>query len=210
MTQTVETLAVRFPRPLLVLMGTAAATITVAGMRGIAGLLGPVFLALVLTIAVHPLRSWLHGRGLPGWAATATTIVAVYAFLIVFALALVVATARFATILPTYKEELTSSINDVMAWLTHLGVDPDQVEAISGSFDVGKLVGFVSGILSGLLGALSDLFFIVALLLFLAFDGAWFPHRLADTPVERSPLVSALVSSQPGPAAIWWCRPSSA
>ena len=33
-----------WPRWLLVLMGTAAATITIAGMRGVAELLGPVFL----------------------------------------------------------------------------------------------------------------------------------------------------------------------
>lgn len=194
MTQRGETLAVHFPRALLVLLGTAAATITVAGMRGVAHLLGPVFLALVLTIAVNPLRGWLQRRGLPGWAATLIMIVIVYAFLFAFALALVVAVARFAELLPTYRDELAASIQDVTSWLKNLGVGDEQIAAISTAFDVGKLVELVSNVLSGLLGVLSDLFFIVTLLLFLGFDGAWFPRRLADTATERAPLVSALVS----------------
>jgi AI-2 transport protein TqsA len=188
MTQRPDAPVVQLPRSLLVLGGTAAATITVAGMRGIAELLGSAFLALVLTIAVHPLRGWLRGRGLPGWLATVAMIVTV------FALALVVATARFAALLPTYKEEMTSTIQHVTSSLSHLGVADEQISAIAGSFDVGKVAAVASDILGGLLGVLSDLFFIVTLLLFLAVDGAWFPGRLAETPRVRDPLVSALVS----------------
>jgi AI-2 transport protein TqsA len=51
-----DALATLLPRALVVLLGTTAASITVAGMRGFSSLLGPVFLALVLTIAVHPFR----------------------------------------------------------------------------------------------------------------------------------------------------------
>jgi len=194
MMQRAEASALQLPRPLLVLVGTAAATITVAGIRGIADLLGTVFLALVLTIAIHPLRGWLQGRGLPAWAATLVMIVTVYALLLAFALALVVATARFAALLPEYKDEMASTVQDVTSQLSRLGVADEQISAISGSFDVGKLVDLAGDVLGGLLGVLSDLFFIVTLLLFLAVDAAWFPSRLADTPRERGPLVSALVS----------------
>ena len=83
-----------WPRWLLVLMGTAAATITIAGMRGVAELLGPVFLALVLVVAVHPLRGWLERRKVPGWVATLLITVTVYVFLLGFALALVVSAAE--------------------------------------------------------------------------------------------------------------------
>lgn len=193
-----ETLAVRLPRTLVILLGTATITITVAGMRGLADILGPVFLALVLTIAVYPLRSWLQRKGLPGWASTVITLVTVYAFLIGFALALLVATAQFAELLPTYKEEMTSTIDDVTSWLTHLGVDQSQIDAIAGSFDVGKLLDFAGDLLGGLLGVVSNLFFIITLVLFLGFDGAWFPDRLAATAAERGPLVSGLLSFADG------------
>ncbi len=198
MSQPDETLAKLFPRALLVLMGTAAATITVAGMRGFSSLLGPVFLALVLTIAAHPLRGWLQGHRLPGWLATVVMTLTVYIFLLAFALALVVAAAEFATLLPEYKDELASTIKDVTGWLTGLGVDEDQIKAISSSFDVGRLVDLVSEVLGSLMGVLSDLFFIVTLLLFLAVDAAWFPSRLGDTSNERGPLVLALVKFAKG------------
>ncbi len=197
-TQRADAFTVQLPRSLVVLGGTAAATITIAGMRAISELLASVFLALVLTIAVHPLRNWLRARGLPGWLATMVMIVTVYALLLAFALALVVATARFAALLPTYRDEMASVIQDVTSSLSRLGVAEEQISAISGSFDVGKLVDLAGNILGGLLGVLSDLFFIVTLLLFLAVDGAWFPGRLGHTPQERRPLVSALTSFASG------------
>ena len=40
----------------------------------------------------------------------------------------------------------------------------------------------------------SDLFFLITLVLFLAFDGAWFPERLGAVASERGALVAALAS----------------
>ena len=198
MRQPGESLLVPLPRALLVLMGTATVTITVAGMRGFSEILGPVFLALVLTIAVHPLRSWLEGRRMPGWLVTVIVLVTVYAFLIGFAVALLVATAQFAELLPTYKEEMTSTIQDIANWLSHLGVDQAQITAIGDSFDVGRLIGYAGDLLGGLLGVVSSLFFVVTLVLFLASDGAWFPMQLAVTASERGPFVTALGSFADG------------
>lgn len=188
-----QSVAISLPRWLLVLMGTAAATITLAGVRGTSDLIGPVFLALVLTIAAHPLRGWLQQRHLPGWLATLVMTLTVYIFLLVFALALVLATAKFAGLLPQYKDQLSDRVADATSWLTKLGIDESQVETISSSFDVGKLASAVGDVLGGLAGVLSNLFFIVTLLLFLAIDGAWFPGRLGET-AERRPLVLALAT----------------
>ena len=45
-----------FPRGLIILLGIAAALVVALGMRQFANILGPVFMALVLSIAVHPIR----------------------------------------------------------------------------------------------------------------------------------------------------------
>ena len=192
------TLNVLLPRPVVLLLGMAAATVTIAGMHGIAGLVGPAFLALVLTIAAHPLRGWLVRMHLPGWAATLIMTVSVYAFLLGFAVALVLAAAEFATLLPAYRDELESTIQDAIGWLGGLGVDEAQLQAISKSFDVGQLADFVADVLGSLVGVLSDLFFILTLLLFLAVDAAWFPLRLGETAGERGRLVAALSSFASG------------
>src|SRR5206468_9243958 len=47
------------PRWLLVLLGAAAATVAVGGLRQISWLVAPVLLALVVVIALAPVQSWL-------------------------------------------------------------------------------------------------------------------------------------------------------
>ncbi|MGZ5398698.1 MAG: AI-2E family transporter [Nocardioides sp.] len=193
-----QTPPVVLPRWLLVLLGTAATTITIAGLMGSADLIGPVFLALVLTIAAHPLRGWLLRRRVPGWLATLLMALVVYVFLFLFGLALLLATAEFASLLPTYKEQMTTAVADATSWLTRLGVNEAEIEKIASSFDVGKLAELAGEILGGLLGLIGDLFFVVTLLLFLAVDGAWFPDRLDETADARGPLVTALSSFAAG------------
>jgi predicted PurR-regulated permease PerM len=50
------------PRGLIVLLGLTGLVVTVTGIRAFSGIVGPVFLALMLTVAVHPLREWLRRR----------------------------------------------------------------------------------------------------------------------------------------------------
>ncbi|MGH3505764.1 MAG: hypothetical protein ACRDO2_01020, partial [Nocardioidaceae bacterium] len=50
------------PRGLLILLALAAGTVAVAGMRTLSGIVGPTFLAIVLTIGVHPARVWVRRR----------------------------------------------------------------------------------------------------------------------------------------------------
>jgi AI-2 transport protein TqsA len=182
------------PRGLLVLLGAAASVIVVAGLKSISELVAPAFLALVLTIGVHPMRGWLVRRRLPGWAATIVMIVTVYAILFGLAVSLVVALARFATLLPTYQEDLARLVADATTWLNGLGVGSAQITAVEKAFDPGQLVGLFSSLLGSLLGVLSDLFFIITLLLFLAFDATWFPGSLTAAEQSRGGLVSALAS----------------
>jgi AI-2 transport protein TqsA len=182
------------PRGLLILLGLAAAVITVAGLKSISGLVAPAFLALVLTIGVHPLRGWLVRRGFPGWVATLVMILTVYAILLVLALSLVVSIARFATLLPSYQQDMANLVSEATAWLESVGVGRQQINAMTQAFDPSRLVGVATGFLSGLLSVLSNLFFIVTLLLFLALDAAWFPRRLGAAESSRGGLVAALVS----------------
>lgn len=180
------------PRSVLVMIWLAATTIVVAGLHALASILGPIVLALVLTIAVHPVRDWLARHRWPGWLQTSTVIVLVYGLLISLTLALVVSTARFATLLPTYQEDFAAWLADVRAWLLSVGVDQEQITAMTSAFDLGHLAGALTEFLGGLLDVLSSLLFVVTLLLFLALDGSWLPERLASVPPERRGVVAAL------------------
>ena len=80
------------------LLGAAALTIVLAGMRGIQDIIGPVFLALVLTVTLHPDPNVARGHRLPEWAASVLMLVAVYLVLFLLTLALIVSVSQFAAL----------------------------------------------------------------------------------------------------------------
>ena len=205
MTDTAGTGPVRWvpPRGVVILVGLAAAFIVVAGMRTLQDLIGPVFLALVLTVVVHPIRRMI-GRRMPDWIATVICLVVMYAVLLGLALAIAVSAARFATLLPTYRDKFAALVDDATGWLTDLGVGADQLDAISGSFELSDLSGVVTSILSGAAGVVSDLVFIIALGLFMTIDSRSFPGNLATVAKVRPMLADALTGFAHGTRRYLW------
>jgi len=182
------------PRALSVLGGLAALTITMAGIKGISGILGPTFLALVLIITVYPVRVWLVRHGVPGVLASTVLLLSVYLLMVLITLALAVSVGRLAVLIPDYTPQINGYIHDVADWLAARGVGDKQVNAITSQFDVGSLVGVATSILSSALGVLSDLFFVATLLLFLAFDAAPAMHAIGKLGDHKPDMVEALAS----------------
>ena len=52
-----EPAAERISRAVVVLVAGASAAVLIIGLRSFSGIIGPLFLALVLTIAIHPLQA---------------------------------------------------------------------------------------------------------------------------------------------------------
>lgn len=178
------------PRAILVLVGAAAAVVVIAGMKGVSDLLAPAFLALVLTVVAHPLRHWLD-RWMPSWCASAVCILVVYVGVVLFALAVVVSVARFGGLLPSYADEFQERVDSVVSWLGDVGVNEEQVEQAGSSFDVGWLGGFIGDLLGELMGLVSNLFFILSLVLFMTMDGGSFPRQLDRVRAVKPHIVVA-------------------
>lgn len=186
------------PRTLGVLIGLAAFTIALAGVRGVSGIIGPSFLALVLVITVYPVRIWLVKRGVPGAIASIVLLLSVYLLLVLVTLALVISVGRLAVLVPDYTPQINGYIGDVAGWLRDRGVGSDQVHAITSAIDVGSLVGAATNVLKGILGVLSDLFFIATLLLFLAFDAAPTMKIIGGLSDRKPDMVAALAKFADG------------
>jgi predicted PurR-regulated permease PerM len=152
------------------LFGLAALTIVLAGLHTTSGIVGPVFLALVLTVTVHPVRIWLERHRIPGWATSLLMLVVVYLILVLLALALLVSVAQLANLMPQYVDQMTDVVMNAARALEGLGVDEDQIKAIEGAIDPGQLLDLVGSLLAGTFGVVTDLFFLVTVLLFMAFD----------------------------------------
>ena len=159
------------PFALTILVGVAAFAIALAGARSIAGIIGPAFLALVITITLHPIRIRLerHHR-IPGWVASILMVIAAYLLLLLLTLALVVSVAQLAALIPQYSAQITDSVANAGNALRGLGVQQDQINAVVDAIDPGQLVDLAMSVLSSTLGVLSNLFFLLTVLLFMAFD----------------------------------------
>ena len=180
-----------WPRASIVLLTAAAAVVVLGGIHAARGILGPVFLALVLTILVHPLRRYLSRR-MPGWLVSTICVLVVFVVVAGLAVVLVIAGARFAALLGNYQDQFHDLLDDAISWLHGIGVSDDQVAKIASGFDLGKLGGLITEALGELAGVVSGLVFILALCLFMAIDGSRFPERLMDAAAGRSQLVTAL------------------
>ncbi|WP_235734554.1 AI-2E family transporter [Nocardioides alcanivorans] len=169
------------------LKSVAALVIVLAGLRAVSDIVGPVFLALVITITLHPIRVWLERRGLRGWLASIIMLIAAYLVLIALAFSLLLSVSQLAALIPQYSDQLLDMVASVGKALSDLGMKPSQVDAITSSFDPGRLLDAVMALLSGGVSLLANLFFLVTLLLFFAFDTDSTRRSLAAVGRERFP-----------------------
>ena len=180
------------PRGLIVLLGGAAMVIIVAGIQGVAWLIGPAFMALIVVIAVAPAQSWLRRRGWPAWATTLVVVLLVYAILIGFALGIILSIAQLGTQIPQYAAKADGLVGSLTTELSKLGVGPDQLRQAANSLDLGKLTGLIGGLLASVAGLASNLVFLLSLLLFLSIESGSSGERLASVAADRPPIAAAL------------------
>ena len=182
------------PRAVVMLVGTAAAFLVLAGIHFTAWLVGPVFLALIIVIAISPVQSWMLRRGWPSWLSTLVLVVSVVGLLLLFAVVGIVSIARLAALLPQYADRADDLMQSLAGSLQQFGVDPDQLQQAVSSVDPAKLVALIGAFLAGIAGAVSSLVFLLCLLLFLSIESGGTERRLAAVASDRPSLERALRS----------------
>lgn len=186
------------PRGVIVLLGSAALVVTVAGMTAFADVLGPVLLALMLTVAVHPLPNWLRRRGVPNWVALVIAVSTVWALLGVLVVSLMISVAQLSTLLPTYADRIDELIASVSASLAGHGIDAGDVERLMAGIDASWVIGFVESIVRATLGVFSNLLFVVIVALFMAVDAMSYDTRMGMLNRIRPDIASAFSSFATG------------
>lgn len=184
-------------RAAFILLGLAAGVVTAFGIAAIGSVFSSVFLALVLVICVHPIRRSLESRGVPRGVATVSVLLAVVLLLGGFVFALIISFAQFATLLPDYAPQFEAAAAAVGDWLEGLGVGPEQVNAILGSFDPGRIVGLLGSLVSSLLGGaagfISGAVVLLTMLILMAADSSYVPTVVAGIAAKRPALAAAMV-----------------
>ena len=180
------------PRWLLLVVGLAAATIAVAGLRAIAWLAAPVFLALVVVVALAPVQSWLRRVGVPRWLATTALLLLVWSVLLGFVALLVASVAQMAALLPDYAVPAERLINSVVADLNDAGLVSGQLSDLVGQIEYGQVVGMATGLLASLTDAFSTLVLLLVALVFITVESSGFSRRMALVGAERPHLPVAM------------------
>lgn len=166
-------------RGLLIAIGLAAVLVAALGLRAFAGVVAPVFLALVLSITVQPLRRLPSRHGLPAWLGTALSLVAVYLIVLGLIVILVLAGVQLAGLLEDYAPQFQATLQSLGATLEAAGATQGQLQAVESAIDPGKLIGVVGALLGGVAGILGSIAFLVLLLFFTVTDAATFVANLA-------------------------------
>jgi AI-2 transport protein TqsA len=180
------------PRAVLIIGTTAAAFVILAGMRSAAWLLGPVILAMVVVIAASPFPRWLRKKGVPGWLATTALIVVIYGGIVGLVLVLVVSVASLASLLPTYADRANDLVNGLTSAMDKFGVGPDEIRQAASGLDFAKITAALESVLGAVSSLLSNLLFLLALLLFLSFESASSNIRRARFATDRPGVMDSL------------------
>jgi AI-2 transport protein TqsA len=157
----------------------ACGVVILAGMRAAAPVIGPVVIALLITIAWSPGSQWLQRHGWPPAAAALMGIV-----LGVIAIGLVVLLLWSSLVelqrkLPEFQPRLTELRSLAEGLVARLPVDTSGW--LSGdSLQPGAIVSRALGIIGGLTSTLGNLFFLVLIMAFLMLEGVRYPQKLRD------------------------------
>ncbi len=176
-----------------VLISLAAAVIVLFGLSRISTIVGPVFLALVLTICVYPLKQRLINRGVPAVLATMSTIVAVYALIAALVASLWLSAIQLTQLLPQFAPQITELSSDLRMFLHNtLGIGDEQVQTIVQSLDLRVLIDTAYNLLGSAMNFGSGTVFLLLLLMFMSVDATYYPTILAVVAKKRAPVVNAL------------------
>jgi AI-2 transport protein TqsA len=180
------------PRPSFfrVIVALAATVVVLVGLRLSAPILNPILFAVVLALLFSPLYSWLRRRGLSTPLALVLMLIFVGAIFAGLFFTLGASISRFTERLGFYTSQLNGQLDDLDALIERLGLSNVDLQDVVKPSALAEALGVV---LSGIAGFLSDLFLILAIMLFLLAEGRAMMDRLRASVPEDNPQVARLI-----------------
>lgn len=163
----------------------AAFVIVVAGLRASGALVIPFFLAALLAILCSPAVRWLCAHRVPN--VLAVFIVVFLLALILFGLGALVGGSinQFTDEAPKYAERVNDLWDQSKLWMENLPVEfyPFGIGEGSGVesleiFKPGEIMGLLGTSLKGVVAALSNIFMVILILIFMLLESTTFPGKL--------------------------------
>jgi len=173
------------------LLITAAAVAILAGMRAAGPILGPIFVALVITIAWSPGADWLRKRGVhPTFAALAGIVIGVAVVGLLVALVWI-SLVQLQDRLPTYQPRIAALQAMVTEKLRVLPMDTSRLLS-SETFSPSSLVGYAVRIIRKATQTAGNLVILVLLMAFMMLEAIDFPAKLRSAFASNPDVVESL------------------
>jgi AI-2 transport protein TqsA len=179
----------RQPTFLRVMLVLAATVVVLVGLRLGAPILNPILFAVVLSLLVSPVYSWLLRRRLPTGLALVLMLVILIIFFLGLSFILGASIARFSERIGFYVSQLNGQVDSLDALLERLGLSNVNLQDV---VKPSALAGALSVVLSGISGFLSNLFLILMIMLFLLGEGPAMMDRLRASVQEDNQQVARL------------------
>lgn len=174
------------------------------GLREIAAVAAPVFLAFTLVLAVDPLRRKLVDRGVPLWLATVGMLVLLFGILLVVVLGVAAALTQLILRLPDYQDQFGEYFTTVSDWLSGIGIELGSVEDMLDGISPSSVVPVLQGVLAQL-GSVGTLLIFIALgMIFLTLDLGNGRERMRVVSESRPHLAASLRDFSKRIPKYWW------
>jgi predicted PurR-regulated permease PerM len=161
------------------LLTIASVVVVLAGMRAASPVIGPVAIALLITIAWSPASQWLQRKGWPPIAASLTGILVGIVAIVLLVLLVWSSLLQLQENLPEYEprvEALRVSINGFLARLPFETSNLLDAESLQPQAIVGYALRFIGGITS----TAGNFAILVLIMAFLMIEGVRYPQKLRD------------------------------
>lgn len=159
------------------LLAAASAIVILAGLRAASAIVGPMAIALLITIAWAPGSLWLQRHGWKPTVAALTGIVLGVLILGLVGLLVWISLLQLQGKLPTYQNRIETLQVQVRGMLANLPFDTSQIFT-SDAVKPGALVGYALTAVKKLSAAAGTMVVLIVLMAFMMLEGIRYPDKL--------------------------------
>ena len=155
----------------------ACLVVVLAGIKAASAIMVPFFLSVFIAIACSPLINWASAHRIPRWASITLVILIILVFGFLLAGLVGQSLTDFKENLPGYRKQLDSEFAWIIDRLATMNIHINR-ELFTQHFDPGTAMSVATNFLSGMGGALSNMFLILLTVIFMLFEADSMPSRL--------------------------------
>lgn len=172
---------------------SAGLVIVIAGLKTIAGLLGPILLSLFVVLISYPIMTWLKRRGAAGWLAYTGVVLVVIAVGLVFILFLGVSLTELYGALPTYEERIAQQLSGLEQWVARYNIQVEEVLQLEW-FDPTEIFQLLFSFVQGLLDTVGNTGLTLLIFIYMLASAPNFTARLQRGLASDLPLLNRFSS----------------